>query len=428
MNKPPLDGIRIIDLTGAWAGSYMTCILADMGAEVIKVESFSHLDSWRGVPDRETAEKLNPKTYIGGQPGSRPYDRSVIYQSINRNKRSIALNLKAPEGVEIFRRLVKIGDVVAENFSPRVMKGFGLDYPALKEINPRIVMISISAYGHTGPYGKYRGIGGTTEPMDGMASLIGYPGGPPMNHGVMYPDPVSGMHGAAALLTALYYRNRTGQGQYIDLSMQEANIPFIGEAIMEYSMNTRVLERRGNTHPTFAPHSYYRCQGEDEWVSIVVTSDEEWQALVTCMGSPPWTHEKRFATPLSRVEHREALDQSIESWTKELDKREIMYRLQQAGVPSGAVLAGDDLLNDQHLGARNHFQELEYPDGNRYKTLAAAWKMSSTPIQHWRSSPCLGEDNEWVLIELLGMPKEECEKLREKGVIATEPSQDAVSF
>ena len=253
-SRGPLDGLRAIVLTQAWAGTFATQLLALMGMEVIQIEARRRLDSWRGGYGGTIPPALRDvPTAV------HPWNCSPNYNAVNLNKLGMTLDLSRPEGLAIFKRLVPGADVVAENFSPRVMGNLGLDYASLTRLRPDLIMLSMSAYGATGPYANIPGIGGTIEPMAGMSALLGYEDGPPLNSGLMYPDPVAGYCGAAAVLIALHYRRRTGRGQHIDLSMQETNMTFIADALMDYSANRRVRGRLGNHHETIAPHNIYPC-------------------------------------------------------------------------------------------------------------------------------------------------------------------------
>ena len=418
-NRLPLEDVTIIDLTQAWAGTYATCMLGDMGAEIIKIEARNRPDIWRGVVSPELAA-LAPHSYLGGDPGQKPYERSCLYHGVNRNKRSVTLNLTMDEGVDLFKRLVKRGDIVAENFTPRVMGNLGLGYDVLKEVNPAIIMISMPGYGTTGPLKDCRGVGGTVEPMSGMSSLIGYTDGPPMNHGAMYPDPVAGMMAAGALLMALHHQRRTGAGQFIELSQQETTTSMLTSALMDYSMNGRVGKRRGNRHDFMAPHQNYPCQGEDEWIAIAVASDEEWQNLVQVMGTPAWAEDEKFAAVLDRLHNEDELDRLIGEWTILHDRYELMERLQNAGVTAGVVNSPGKTVHDPHLQARGFIEDLDYFDAGRFKTPGLAWKMSATPGRIWRTAPTLGQDSEYIFGKHLGITAEEYQELVEKKVTGEE--------
>lgn len=259
MTALPLEHLRAIVLTQAWAGTLATHLLGDLGADVIQVEALRRPDVWRGGygPDDLTG------IYPDDTPGERPYNRCARFNSVNRNKRGIALDLGTEDGQHLFRELVRDADVVAENFASRVMGYFNLDYDDLRQVKPDLIMIAMPAYGRSGPYSPHGGIGETAEPMSGISMLQGEPGGPPLNSGIMYPDPVAGMMGCAAILIALHHWQRTGEGQFIDLALQEPSICFIGEQVLEYSMTGQLPQRWGNRDRWHTPHGTYRCVGED---------------------------------------------------------------------------------------------------------------------------------------------------------------------
>lgn len=409
MSKLPLEGIRVIDLTMVWSGPCATNLLVSLGAEVIKIEAIQRLDPWRGGATQVDVEK--------------PWERSPLWNTVNTDKLDITLDLTRPRGAEIFKRLVKIGDIVTENYTPRVMKNFGLDYPVLREINPKIIMISLPAYGSTGPWKDYVGFAFSIEQMAGIPQLTGYPDGPPEMTGAASSDPIVGTNGAMAILMALLFRQMTGKGQYIDLSQIEAATSFIGDAIVDYSMNKRVQPRRGNRHPSMAPHGYYRCQGDDLWVGIAVSSDEEWEQFGKAIGAPPWTKEERFADSLSRWHNQDELDKLVEGWTIGHGHYEVMDTLQQAGVAAGAVLSSAELLTDPHLKERGTFQTVERDivGAHPYPIPSAPIKLSESPITIRRPAPLLGEHNDYVFGELLGMSKEEIQSLADDQIIGTAP-------
>ena len=409
MSKLPLEGIRVIDLTMFWSGPYATNLLASLGAEVIKIEAIQRLDGWRGGAAQVDVEK--------------PWERSPLWNTVNTDKLDITLDLTRPRGVEIFKRLVKIGDIVAENYTPRVMKNFGLDYPVLKEINPQIIMISLPAHGSTGPWKDYPGFGASIEQMSGIPQLTGYPDGPPKMTSLNLSDPTVGINGMAAILIALLFRQMTGKGQYIDLSQIEALTSLVGDAIVDYSMNKRVQPRRGNRHPSMAPHGYYRCQGDDLWVGIAVSSDQEWEQFSRAIGAPPWTKEDRFADSLSRWHNQDELDKLVEGWTIEHGHYEVMNTLQQAGVAAGAALTPAELLTDPHLKEQGVFQTVERDivGTHPYPVPSAPIKLSGSPIAIRRPAPLLGEHNDYVFGELLGMSKEEIQSLVDDQITGTAP-------
>jgi len=415
-----LAGLRVIDLSQIFAGPYATKLLADMGADIIRVECAARSGRGGALP------KMKPGGVFGasfpdGDTGDRSYNRFAYYNEINRNKYAITLDLTKPLGVDVFLRLVRISDVVVENFTPRVMKNLGLDYPVLKETNPQIIMISLSGYGQDGPYRDYVAYGEGIEAMTGLSKLTAYPDGTPLKPGVAYADATSGLHAAFAILAALRYRRLTGEGQYIDLAMREAVTPLMAEAIMDYVMNSRVARPMGNRHRSMAPHGCYRSRGEDEWVVIAISSDEEWRSLCQVMGEPLWTRDQKFATLPARLANLEELDRLIEEWTSQYDHIELMNMLQQAGVKAGAVLNIEELVHDPHLKERGFFEQLAHPEAGTHLYPGVSWRMTKTPGRLRLPAPCFGEHNDYVFSELLGMSKEEILRLAEEEVTASEP-------
>jgi len=408
MSRLPLEGIRVTDVTQSWAGPYATQFLAGMGAEVIKVETTRWLDPWRGGA---TAGRSGPF-----------WEESPLFNSVNTNKLSVTLDLTNPKGVELFKRLVKISDIVAENYTPRVMKNFGLDYNVLKQVNPSIIMLSMPAYGMTGPYRDYPGFAALFEQMSGLPQLTGYPDGPPKMVDWGFADTIGGVNGRAALMFALLHRQMTGKGQYIDMSQIEACTSLIGDAIAEYSMNKRIRPRHGNRHPYMAPHGYYHCRGDDFWVVIAVSSDEEWRQFCKVIGNPSWTEEERFSDSISRWNNQDELDILVEAWTLQHDHYEVMYSLQQAGVAAGVIPTGPELLADPHLKERGMFQVVDRAVvGPHPYPRSAPMKLSESPDEKRQPSPLLGEHNHYVLHELLGLSGQELESMAEENIIGTEP-------
>ena len=401
-----LSGIRVIDLTMWWAGPFVTQLLGDMGAEIIKIESIQVADGWRFT---------NPKA-----DHDKPWELSSYFNGVNRNKHGITLNLQDPRGIELCKRLVAIGDVVVENYTPRVMENFGLDYPKLCEIKSDIIMLSLSGYGGTGPWRDYAAFAFPVEDMSGFPQMTGYEDDDtPRRWGNSGVDAISGLTGAYAVLTALEHRRRTGEGQRIDLSMVEALTSFLGGPILDYQVNTRLPQRQGNHHPAHAPHSMYPCKGEDTWVSIAATSEEEWRALCTTMGRLDWLTDTRFADPVARHTHQAVLDEAIGEWTQQYERMEVMQTLQTAGVPAMPVLSSADVLNDPHMKARDYFQRTTRAEVGPHAHGLHWAHFSDTPLSLRRPAPLLGEHNEFVLKELLGLSDAELSDLERDEVIGT---------
>jgi len=409
MSGQALDGLRVIDLSYSYAGPYLTKLLADMGAEVIKIEAC------------QRPELTRPLILAENDPKDEYWNRAGYFNKGHRNKCAITLDLNNDRAKDIFKDLVKIADVVVEAYSPRVMFNFGLDYPVLKELKPDIIMLSLSGYGQTGPYRDYASFGTVMESMSGITELTGYPDGPPMKSGISYCDPIVGIIGAGLVLAALHYRRKTGKGQHIDLSMHEAGISLIGEVLMDFTMNRRVSSRTGNRHPSMAPHGCYRCRGEDVWITIAISSDQEWEKFCEAIGNPSWTKEERFTTTLGRWQNQEELNRLIEAWTSQHDHYEAMHILQGVGVIAGPVLTNKELLFDPHLKERGFFEVVDHPSVGKRPYAGMAFKLSKTPGRIRTPAPLLGEHNQRILKEYLGLSKEEISKLEEENVIGSAP-------
>lgn len=417
----PLKGIRVVDLSMWFAGPMCTRLIGDMGAEIIKIESLRHIDPWRGPVNLEQVRQQFPDRPVS----NRPYDCSPGFNLQNRNKYGITLDLGTAEGKEILKNLVKISDVLVENYSPRVMPQLGLDYPALKEVNSRLIMMSLPALGRTGPDKDYLAFGQTMDCMSGMAYLTGYLGEEPMlQSGLSYGDPLSGMNAAFAVISALNYRLRTGKGMHIDLSQVEGLIAFNADSVMDCTMNGRVRERIGNRDRSMAPHGCYRCRGEDQWVVIAIASDEVWKRFCRAIGEPDWTKDERFADLLGRFEHQDELDTLIETWTMQYDHYEAMHVLQAAGVPAGPVLDAKELLEEPHFNARGIYEKVPHREAGIHPYIAPFALFSKMPIHIRMPAPCLGEHNEYVFGKILGMSREEITGLEKLGIIGSVPSAE----
>ena len=370
-----LNGIRVIDLTRVWAGPLVARILADFGAHVVKVsDPRIPIDRTRGVDNKH-----------------------------NRNKDSLALRLDLPKGRDAFLELAAVSDIVIESFRPHVMNNFKLDYESLRRVRPDMIMCSISGYGSLGAAAEFPAYGTSVESITGVPSLMGYEGEMPMTSGIAYPDPVTGMNAAAAIMTALRHRTSTGQGQFIDLALAEGPVCQIGEYIGAYAHNGTQPARSGNSHYKHAPHGVYPCLGDDRWLAIAVTCEEQWRALCDIMGVPHMAQDARFRDETARKTNEAALNDIIKAWTKEHDAIEMMNALQAAGVPSGAVHRSIDMLNDPHLRERDFFVTLDEKDVGCKTYPGQAIITDGLPKQNWRASVPLGEHNEFVLCDLLGL-------------------------
>jgi benzylsuccinate CoA-transferase BbsF subunit len=331
------------------------------------------------------------------------------------NKLGIALDLSQPEATELAKRLVRISDVVVESFTPGVMSRLGLGYEALSLVNPRIIMLSISSNGSIGPEAQYAGYAPMFNATSGLGEMTGYPDGPPAVMRITIDNLVAHLN-AFAILAALIYRQETGEGQYIDASAQEAIACLIGDSIMDYTMNGRVQYRDGNRDEIMAPHNCYRCLGEDRWISIVVSTDREWQSLRQVMGNPAWSKEARFSDAYNRWQNQEELDKLLENWTINYSNYELMHMLQKADVAAVPSFTSEDLFTDPHLAERDFSQLVDRRSG-KYMMVAPPWKLSATPARIVQDAPSLGQHNEYVFGKLLGMPHEEISKLEGERVL-----------
>jgi len=412
MNELPLEGIRIADCTQAWAGPHCTQHLADLGAEVIKVEP--PYGATRG--DRKAKAGVYPDLI----PGERPWNRHTIFNVLNRNKLGISLDLSKEEGKRLLKELVKVSDIVIDNYAAGVMDRLGLGYEELKKVKPDIIVASCNGYGPSGPWVRYHSYGVVQEPMCGYMALTGYINEEtPYRSGVDHIDPVTGTHMAGLLIGALLHRNRTGEGQQINISMMESALNFVGPAILDYTINGRVQEKKGNRHlqEAMAPHGCYRCQGDDEWITIAVGSDEEWKVFCRAIGDPAWTKDTRFTFLYNRLKHQDELDKGVESWTLNKDKYEAMHILQKAGIAAGAVLNMAELFTEPHLKERGFWQTIEHPEAGKMNIVGPRYQMSDTLSPNLKPAPLFGQHTDYVFKELLGMSDEEVAECIKSGII-----------
>jgi crotonobetainyl-CoA:carnitine CoA-transferase CaiB-like acyl-CoA transferase len=406
MHGQALAGLRVIDFTWVGVGPLLTKYLADFGAQVIRVESRTHLDSVRFAPP-----------FVEDTPG---IERSGHFLGLNTSKSHVTLNLNHPQGRELARRLIAQADVVAENFTSRVMEKWRLTFQDLQQIKPDLVMISLSMAGRTGPHRDALGFGTVLQAAAGLAYVTGWPDRPPAIPGVAYTDWTTPFFGLVAVLAALDYRRRTGQGQYIDVSNLEVGVNCLEAAILDYTVNGRIQRRAGNECmvgdlPGAAPHGVYRCQGVNRWCAITVGNDQEWRRFCDVLGHPRWTQEPRFASELGRVQHRDALNRLVESWTSQYPAGEVMARLQAAGIAAGVVQNAADLEADPQLMYRGQSVYVDHPEVGVQRYDAPAFQLPASPAQ-LRPVPTLGQHNADVFKGLLGLSDGEYEALEREGV------------
>ncbi len=393
-NKEILSGLRVLDFTRVLAGPYSTRILADFGAEVIKIQS------------KKTENEVETNS-------------SGYFNTWNRNKRSITLDMSYPEAREIFLKLTTIIDVVIENFSPRVMSNWGLDYENLKSVRPDLIMVSMSGMGQTGPWRDFVAFGPTIQALSGLTYLSSYDENSPMGLGYAYADVVAGLYAALAVLAALEYRDREGTGQYIDLSEFEAAVTQLGPVFLDVLVNHKDVLPQGN-QPNYmpaAPYGCYKCSGTDSWCVIAVFHEIEWEALLRVMGNPEWTQGEKFSTLSNRKKCSRELDELLGEWTIKHEAEEVVCLLQEAGVPAGVVQNAEDLSKDPQLIARDYFVELEHPVLGTTISDAPPIRFTEGTTGHWKSAPLLGEDNQYVFDDLLGLKDGELSSYVERGIV-----------
>ena len=409
----PLEGVRIIEMGQLIAIPFAMKMLADMGAQVIRLESVARLESYR-----------SDSVYQNDISGEF-WNKGANFYEQNRNKLGVTLDLSKPEGLQVLRNLVSIADVFSENFTPRVIKHFGLEYEDLRKIKPDIIMVSSTGYGFYGPWSNFGATGPATEGAAGLAYQTGYLGGGPVMAEIPYTDYTSGEHTVFAVMAALMHRLRTGQGQFVDISQTQATSSTIPEVLMDFSANGRSGQRFGNQDTVMSPHGCYPCRGDDRWITIAVATDGEWQAVCRVLGQNGWAADPRFEDPLSRWKNRDELDALIGTVTSTWDAHELMHALQKDGVAAGAVLDSKDLLFDPHLGQRNFYEVVTHHESTGIPPLPYAgrpWKLSKTPAVNSQPAPLMGEHNNLVLSGLLGKTAEEMAELEEAGIIGYGPT------
>lgn len=413
MAKPPLSGIKVADFTWVWAGPYCTLQLAHLGADVTRIETKT----------RPCVTRMLPPWPDGKFDG---LNKSGYFNQYNQGKKSLSLNFRHPEAKDVAWRLIKEADVVVNNFASGVMEKMGFGYEAIREVKSDIIMISLSGYGDTGPYHEYVAYGPAQVPLSGLSSLTGYKGFPPMHAGFSYADPNAGVHGAFAVLAALFHRKKTGEGQYIDMAQWECAMDLLAEGILEYTMNGREPERNGNRDPFMAPHGIFKCRDLaekvmdmtiDRWVSIVCADDAEWGRLARAMGRPELADDPRFKTLAARKANEDELEALITGWTLPQGFDEVARKLQAVGVAAAPCADNKYLCDqDQHVAQRNYWVELNHPEVGVQRHAGIPWRMGGTPTAVRMPAPCLGQHTDETLARL-GYSKEEVESLRKIGAL-----------
>ena len=398
-----LAGYRALDFGWVLAGAIPGMILADMGAEVIKVETRQRLDYMRmGRP------------IVGDRPDP---EQNPMFHNVNRGKLSVTLNIAEPEAAALAKHLAARCDVVIENFSPGVMARLGLDYAALRAVKPDIVMASISSTGQEGPLRDLRAYAPSIGALSGLDSAMGYEGGGPLGLKHAFGDICGALHAVFAIVSALYRRRQTGVGAYIDVSMLRATVATQGVGLMEQALNGRALQPRGNYDPTMVPYGNYPCAGDDRWVSIAVATPDEWNGLVSAMGRPAWTADDRFRSQYRRQRHRRELDALLSQWTAQYDAAALADSLQRHGVAAAPVLSAEERLFHPHFMARGLYADIDHPALGAEPIFNLMWGLSKTPSAVRRHAPLLGEHNRRILCDTLGLSAAELADLEERQVV-----------
>lgn len=400
--KGVFQNVKVLEFGQIVAGPLISTYLTDYGAEVVHVESHKRPDQYRLYPP-----------FKDNKPG---INRGLDFAIYSHNKYGVTLNLRHPKGIEVAKRLLKDwANVVTENFTPGVMKRLGLDYEELRRIKPDLIMLSSCNLGQTGPYATHPGMGSHLTHLSGFTNMSGWPDRDPLILYGPYIDFIGVVYGTIALTAALDYRRRTGKGQHIDVAQLEGGVQFLAPTLLDYKVNNRVQERKGNRCDYAAPHGAYPCQGEDRWCVIAVFTDEEWQSLRKAIGEPDWVKDPKFATLLGRKRNEEELDRLIGEWTSKLTAEKVMTKLQSVGVESAVVKNPKEMYEDPHL-QEYLWAEMDHAEIGKYHLQVPSFKLSKVPIQLRMPGPLLGEHNEYVYMNLAGLTQEEYKQLEKEGV------------
>lgn len=410
--KQVFEGIKVADFTWAAVGPQIGRTLAEHGATVIRIETHRKPDLCRVI---------HP---FMGKPG---INKSPFGAMLNTNKYGIALDLTKPKGMELVKKLIAWADIVTDSFTPGSMKKLGLDYEEVRKIKPDIIYCGTCSQGQYGPHAQLGVYGIQTAPLAGFAMLTGDSNRDPALVYGAYTDYVSPWFLICYLIAALCYRRKTGKGMYLDHSQYEAAVTFLAPAILDYTVNGRIMNRMANRDPRAAPHGAYPCKGDDRWVAIAVFTDEEWQNFCQVIGNPEWTRGPKFATLMGRKENEDELDKLVGEWTINYSAEEVMARMQAKGVAAAVVETMEDLFNnDLQLRHREHWVPLEHKEMGRHSYHNEAARFSKTPARLWKAAPCLGEDNEFVYKQILGLTDDDISDLLAEGVITTEADVPSV--
>lgn len=424
MTNLPLEGVRVAALTNAWAGPYATQLLADWGAEVIRVESIFRSTRYVVRADEATLSRNRAQrayTWPDNDPGARPFNRLSRPNAHMRNKLAMTVDLRKPEGQEVFERLVSNIDVFVENNVPVTMDQFNINWERLSKINPKLIMVRMPGYGLNGPYRDFRGLGSHMEAIAGHTLIRSYPDTEPGQQPDVFPaDAAGGAAAVFATVIALLHRRKTGEGQLVEFATAENFMPLIGDFILDYTMNDRLWKQMGNTDRYMAPHNIYPCAGDDRWIAIACRDDKDWAGLCQVMGNPTWANEPKFADSLSRYQNRDDLDDLIAEWAKDKNDRVLMHTLQALGVPAGMLFDDKDSLEDPHLNERDFFDTVTHGEAGTHLYPGIQFKMRNTPNHIRLPAAMLGEHNVYVYKTLLGYSDAEYARLEQQGHIGND--------
>lgn len=403
----PLRKLRVIDLTMGWAGPLAARTLADFGAEVIKVEGTQYPDWWRGTHFTEEFYQ------------QRLYEKNSNFALMNRNKLGVTLDLAHPEGREAFLALVKSADMVIENYSTEVLPKLGLDYACLRQVNERLVMVSMPAFGIGNEWSRVRAYGGTLEQASGLPHHTGFAHNPPSLTSYAYGDPIGGWNAGAAALLALLVQARTGKGRHVNLSQVECMLPLAAPFLIEQSLCGKTSPRQGNDHPVFAPHNIYPCAGEDAWMVVSVADDAQWNSLADVLQAPELRQDPALSVVAGRRAQREKIDAVIAAWTRQRPADEAMHLLQRAGVGAGVVKPIGSVLEDPHLRSRGFFQKVQRAHLGEYLATTPWFRESEQPLAISRVAPTLGEHSREVFSRVIGLTQAQMDALEKSGITGT---------
>lgn len=406
----PLDGLRVLEISTAWAGPMLGRILSSFGAEVVKIESLKTIDNWRGAVKGDDRVR-----YPDGEHGERPYNRSAWFNTQNLGKRSLGLDLKAAQARPAVEALVRGADIVISNFAAGALERMALAYDDLRQLRPDIILLEMVVTGDGGPLADTRGVGPTMEALAGMTVLTGYGDGVPQRTGPAYVDPIGALNGAMAVLLAVYHRSRTGQGQRIELAQREGLMHWYGERLLLAAEEGVEVVPQGNSMAWAAPHDAFRARGDDEWVAIAVFDEDEWRALCRAIGQPGLAEDPRFSDAAQRAANADALRGVIEQWASVRDKHDIAALLQQQGVCAAPVCCGRDVYADPQLLATGFLFEVDHPEAGQHRYNALPFRFEGAQNIPSEAAPLLGQHTEQILREWAGLGDEKISRLRDLG-------------